>query len=306
MLVSGSFDEHVNIWDVSHCKLDDTIWSCDSVAMHIDCLSNFILFVCLFFVSIYVRNKTKVRSGRCAHSIAAHSDPVTSCQFSPITGHQIVSSSLDGLVRFWDCRYLCQCYKTLYQVKQTNNFVNDRVPVSHVTFTPNERYILATTLDHKLSLWNVDPPQVESIHQPSIENPCTSSSTSSSSSSSSSITTNITSATSSTSSSLDLHVSKVVKTFTGHKNSTFCMSSCLARFSSCGGGGKDLKQYVIAGSEDHSICMWELQSGNLVSELGGHRDVALGVSAHPTEQMFASCGSTNDKCIRIWQNLSRP
>lgn len=230
-----------------------------------------------------------MRSGKCISTVAAHSDPVTSSQFSPRTGNQIVTSSLDGLVRFWDCRFLFKCYKTLYQVK-TNNFVNDRVSVSNVIFTQNEKYILSSTLDHKISLWNVHPPFVEDIKKGTYTSP----------------------------SSLSCYDSSVVKVYSGHRNDKFCVSSCLAQLSS---QEKDMEhndaqrqhlkqpkhgfeqgQYVITGSEDHKIYIWDLHTGSIVNRLEGHGDVVLSVCCHPTEQVFASCGSSEDKDIRIWKN----
>lgn len=254
-----------------------------------------------------------MRSGQCISTVGAHSDPVTSTQFSPLHGNQIVSSSLDGLIRFWDCRFLFKCYKTLYQVKTSNNFVNDRVSVSNVMFTKNERYILSSTLDHKISLWNVHPPHVEDIKKSTdISLPSyTSSST----------------ATTVIQDEQDCHNSTVIKTFTGHQNDKFCVSSCMMELSGSlksdimEGSGREIPkieeddklqmkqgndgkgQYLLSGSENNKIYVWDLQSGVVVNELEAHNDVVLSVCPHPSEQVFASCGSSEDKGIRIWENI---
>ncbi|EXX58769.1 Cop1p [Rhizophagus irregularis DAOM 197198w] len=57
----------------------------------------------------------------------------------------IVSCSYDGLIRIWDTA-TGQCLKTLVD--------DDNPPVSFVKFSPNGKYILASTLDNTLRLWN--------------------------------------------------------------------------------------------------------------------------------------------------------
>lgn len=54
----------------------------------------------------------------------------------------------------------------------------------------------------------------------------------------------------------------------------------------------------IAGSEDSDVYLWDVQSKDVVQILIGHDDVVLGVAAHPTENIVASCGL--DRTIRIW------
>ncbi|GJD10325.1 Protein will die slowly [Galdieria sulphuraria] len=60
-------------------------------------------------------------------------------------GTLIVSSSYDGSCRFWDTAS-GMCLKTLV--------VDSHSATSHVRFSPNSRYILASTLDSKIRLWD--------------------------------------------------------------------------------------------------------------------------------------------------------
>lgn len=85
-----------------------------------------------------------VARGRSMKVLPAHSDPVTAVGFSH-DGTLIVSCAMDGLIRIWDADS-GQCLKTL---------VDDDNPIcSHVTFSPNSRYILAATQDSTIRLWN--------------------------------------------------------------------------------------------------------------------------------------------------------
>jgi len=84
---------------------------------------------------------------------------------------------------------------------------------------------------------------------------------------------------------------KFLKTYTGHVNSKYCISST---FSITNG------KYIVGGSEDNSIYLWELQSRKIVQKLEGHSDTVVSVSCHPTENMIASGALGNDKTVKIW------
>ena len=84
-----------------------------------------------------------VRSGECVSTLPAHSDPVTAVSFNR-DGSCVVSASHDGLIRIWD---VCtgECLKTI--------FAAGNPPVSHVTYSPNGKFVLAGTLDSTMRLW---------------------------------------------------------------------------------------------------------------------------------------------------------
>lgn len=86
-----------------------------------------------------------VRSGECVCTLPAHSDPVTSVSFNRDSSC-VVSASHDGLIRVWD---VCtgECLKTI--------FASGNPPVSHVTYAPNGKYVLAGTLDSAIRLWPI-------------------------------------------------------------------------------------------------------------------------------------------------------
>ncbi|RKP30229.1 WD40 repeat-like protein [Metschnikowia bicuspidata] len=96
--------------------------------------------------------------GRSLRTLAAHSDPVSSISLSP-DDTLIASASHDGLMRLFDTE-TGQCLKTLVYnsashgtaTASTSEVVN--FPISNVLFSPNGKYILSSSLDGKIRLWD--------------------------------------------------------------------------------------------------------------------------------------------------------
>ncbi|CAA2963183.1 COMPASS-like H3K4 histone methylase component WDR5B, partial [Olea europaea subsp. europaea] len=84
---------------------------------------------------------------------------------------------------------------------------------------------------------------------------------------------------------------KFLKIYSGHKNGVYCLTST---FSVTG------EKYIVSGSEDHSIYLWNLQGKNLVQKLEGHIDTVVSVTCHPTENMIVSAALDNDRSVRVW------
>lgn len=97
-------------------------------------------------------------SGITLKTLAAHSDPVLSLALTP-DSTMIASASYDGLMRLFDLE-TGQCLKTLTYnssshgtaTASTTDVVN--LPISNVTFSPNGKYILSSSLDGVLRLWD--------------------------------------------------------------------------------------------------------------------------------------------------------
>lgn len=114
ILITGSADETITIWDLS--------------------------------------------SGKNLKTLAAHSDPILSICLTP-DNTIIVSGSYDGLMRLFDCE-TGQCLKTLVYntssfgtaTASTNDVVNP--PISCVECSPNGKYILSSSLDGLIRLWD--------------------------------------------------------------------------------------------------------------------------------------------------------
>lgn len=77
----------------------------------------------------------------------------------------------------------------------------------------------------------------------------------------------------------------------GHQNRVYCVAST---FSVTNG------KYIVSGSEDRCVCIWDLQGKNLIQKLEGHTDTVISVSCHPLENMIASAGLDADRTVRVW------
>ncbi len=61
-------------------------------------------------------------------------------------------------------------------------------------------------------------------------------------------------------------------------------------------------RYIISGSSDKSIKIWERESGNEIQTLTGHSDEVTSV-AFSNDDRYIISGS-NDKSIKIWERES--
>lgn len=84
---------------------------------------------------------------------------------------------------------------------------------------------------------------------------------------------------------------KFLKMYQGHVNKIYCITPT---FSVTNG------KYIVSGSEDQCIYLWDLQGRNLIQRIEGHTDTVVSVSCHPKRNMIASAGLDNDRTVRIW------
>ena len=139
---------------------------------------------------------------------------------------------------------------------------DDNPPVSFVKFSPNGKYILAATLDNTLKLW--DYSKVSLLWKINLLKI------------------------------FKYHLQgKCLKTYSGHKNEKYCV---FANFSVTGG------KWIVSGSEDNMVYIWNLQTKEIVQKLTGHTDVVLSTACHPTENIIASASLEGDKTIKLWRS----
>eukprot|EP00959_Pyramimonas_sp_CCMP1952_P448965 9401005-Pyramimonas_sp.AAC.1 len=101
-----------------------------------------------------------------------------------------------------------------------------------------------------------------------------------------------------------------VKTFKGHKNDKFCCFSNFMQSASLGANGIPQHQYIVSGSEDHGVYLWDLNSREIVQKLDGresadaqgdgHCDVVVAIDCHANRPVIASGSLEKDKTVKIW------
>lgn len=235
----------------------------------------------------------ELSSGKCLKTLKGHSNYVFCCNFNP-QSNLIVSGSFDESVRIWDVR-TGKCLKTLPAHSD---------PISAVHFNRDGSLIVSSSYDGLCRIWDTasgqclktliddDNPPVSFVKfSPNGKY--------------------ILAATLDNTLKLwDYSKCKCLKTYTGHKNEKYCI---FANFSVT--GGKVCKcnlkillslinffQWIVSGSEDNMVYIWNLQSKEVVQRLQGHTDTVLTTACHPTENIIASGALENDKTIKLWKS----
>lgn len=89
----------------------------------------------------------------------------------------------------------------------------------------------------------------------------------------------------------DLSTFRIVRKYVGQLQKEFVIRSCF---------GGPHENYILSGSQDNHIYIWNRETSELIETLAGHTGTVNCVKWSPTESaMFASAG--DDKTIRIWR-----
>ncbi|VDM64384.1 unnamed protein product [Angiostrongylus costaricensis] len=86
---------------------------------------------------------------------------------------------------------------------------------------------------------------------------------------------------------------KCMKTYTGHVNQNYWIFS---NFSVTGG------KWIVSGSEDKKIYIWDLQTKEIVQTIDCRQDVVLATDCHPNQNIIASSGLGSDFSIHLWKS----
>ncbi|KAJ4456856.1 putative Protein will die slowly [Paratrimastix pyriformis] len=82
------------------------------------------------------------------------------------------------------------------------------------------------------------------------------------------------------------------KRYVGHINTQYCITSALLM--------PLADKFVVSGSEDGMVHVWNLQTRECVQRLRGHSAPVIAVSVHPTQPCIAS--ASLDGTVRVWQH----
>ncbi|KAJ5169333.1 uncharacterized protein N7500_002116 [Penicillium coprophilum] len=97
--------------------------------------------------------------------------------------------------------------------------------------------------------------------------------------------------------------SRVLKTFQGHVNTKYSLSGCFGTYGPKNVNFNPPLCFVVSGSEDGYIFLWDLVSKQVLQRLDGHSGAVLCVDTGILhgKRMIVSCGV--DKTVRLWEEV---
>ncbi|XP_044583703.1 WD repeat-containing protein 5-like [Cotesia glomerata] len=271
-LVSSSADKSMRIWGACEktiqghrLGISDVAWSSDSTRL----------------VSASDDKTLKIWSlstSKCLKILRGHRNYIFCCNFNP-QGDRIVSGSFDTTVKIWNIE-TGKCVKTL--LAHTD-------PVTAVEFNRDGSFIISSGYDGICRIWNAATgrPLQTLVERDENDIVIPISFVKFSSNSKFILAANL----NSTIKLWDYSRAKARKTYTGHTNEKYCL------FASISVTGE---KWIVSGSEDNLVYIWNLQTKELVQKLEGHKDVIISTSCHPTRNIIASAALEGDKTIKLW------
>ncbi|KAK5985091.1 WD domain G-beta repeat protein, partial [Trichostrongylus colubriformis] len=273
-IASASADTTVRVWYVKDGKpmktlnghkigINDVAWSPNSL-----------------FLASASDDKTvriwEVETGKCIKTLKGHTNYVFCCAYNPQCT-MVASGSFDETVRIWDLR-TGLCTKVLPAHAD---------PVSAVSFNRDGTLLCSSSYDGLVRIWETangqcvktlvdddNPPVAFVKFSPNGKYI-------------------LASTLDSTLKLWDFTKGKCLKTYTGHVNQKYCIFS---NFSVTGG------KWIVSGSEDKKIYIWNLQTKEVVQTIDCQQDVVLATDCHPTQNIIASSGLESDFSIHLWKS----
>jgi mitogen-activated protein kinase organizer 1 len=204
----------------------------------------------------------------------------------------IVSGSYDSSVRAWDCR------SRSYDPIQVLGDARDSV--TSVQLAPSE--ILAGSVDGSVRRYDL---RFGKLHCDTIANPVTCVSFSRDGNCI------LASCLDNTLRLMDKDSGEMLNSYKGHKNQDYKLDSCLSHDDA----------HVVSGSEDGTVCFWDLIEGNLLHSFphvppnksasrgqtterdggGGSRCVVYSLAHHPKESCLLTAASHGP--VRVWKTV---
>ncbi|KAI5395170.1 COMPASS-like H3K4 histone methylase component WDR5B isoform X2 [Lathyrus oleraceus] len=271
LLASGSLDKTLIIWSSATLSLlhrltghsegiSDVAWSSDS---HYVCSASDDRTIRIW----------DANGGDCVKILRGHTHIVFCVNFNPQSNY-IVSGSFDETVRVWEVK----TGKCIHVIKAHD------MPVTSVHFNRDGSLIVSGSHDGSCKIWDTN---AGALLKTLIDDKLPAVSFARFSPNGKFILV----ATLNNTLLWNYATGKFLKIYSGHENKVYCVTST---FSVTNG------RYIVSGSEDRCVYLWDLQLRNLIQKLEGHTDTVIAVSCHPRENKIASAGLDGDRTVRIW------
>ncbi|KXZ50190.1 hypothetical protein GPECTOR_17g827 [Gonium pectorale] len=256
-----------------------------------------------------------VETGACLRTLTGHTNYVFCCNFDA-PGHMLASGSFDETLRLWDVR----TGKCLREVPAHSD------PVTAVHFSYDGTMLVSSSLDGLIRLWDTQtghclktlfdkdsPPVSFAMFSPNAKYV-------------------LCNTLDSRARIWDYERGRTVRMYDGgHVNKQFCLSSGFCT--------SDLGHWIVTGSEDSSVYVYDLNTQNVVARIPGaatateqaatdaggatpmetdapaatygtgaagsaggtgHTAPVLAVNVHPSQPIIATGGHSPDNTVRVW------
>ncbi|KAI8337668.1 WD40-repeat-containing domain protein [Chlamydoabsidia padenii] len=209
-----------------------------------------------------------VGTGSILRKFTSHWERVNAVDFND-DGSVIASGSFDATIRIWDCR------SSNLQAIQVLEGCKDSV----MSIEIKDKEIIAGCADGRLRTFDIRQGQV---YEDYIGSPITSAKLSKDNNCI------LVNTMDSTIRLMDKTNGKLLNSFLGHKQEKYKIDSALSY--------DDV--YVLSGSEDGQVYIWNVLEGTLVRTLESHSGVISTVDCHPSQASMVTGG--DDGVIRVW------
>jgi len=269
VVASSSEDATIKIWDYESGKFERSLQGHQDAVQDVAFnASGTFLASCSADLSIKIWN---FETYECIKTLNGHDHNVSSVCFVP-SGDFVVSASRDKNIKLWEI-------STGYCIR---TYTGHDAWVRRVQVSPDGTLIASASMDQTVRIWNLKSGESVRIgrdHDHVVETLCFSNAKA------------------------DQFITKMLaEEKTGSSSTDVATTSTKKE----GKDGKDKDEkkeevgglYIISGSRDRTIKIWQVSTGACVKTLQGHDNWVRQVLIHPSGRFIVSCG--DDKTIRVW------